>query len=638
MDEKNKIIDKAQKLLQKGYLDKAIAEYQKLVDQDAKDATIRLRIGDLYVKAGKKDEAIKEYGAVAKLYTQKGFYLKAIAVYKQILKLDESQLDIYYKLADLYAKQKLIADAVSSLSVLVAFYEKNGKNDDAIDTLKKMTAVDPQNIGVRLKLAEHYQKKGFTNDAFAEYRIALDSLLKDGKLDKAEKLCQELYDGNRRDVSILEGLTEIYKKKGNDTQLIRYYKELANLYKEKGEAEKRKEIYENILKIFPDDNDALNALGRKPSGPDKKVEPAATLPEEEVAKESLTAWPEVTKDISEKPQVEAQEPTTPASLKEEPLISWNEMIEVNHEVKPAEAKETVAKEEPLEEAPLIEMPDVKVAEVREEKEAPLIDIKELAPSEEEVTVQEVTKEVSPENIKPVEELPLAEETKATMITEQPAPEQNLEELGLEAFMPESTGITEDRESQPEEGYVDLSSELRLEGAMDSLTESWTPDAKGEGTFTEFKQGVKKQLNKEDTETHYNLAIAYMEMELYDDAIREFNLAIKDPMFEFDCYTRLGLSLMAKGDYDEAISNFLEGLKISGMTGDERKGLLYELGLAYEASGNIQEALEVFKSTYDMDKGFRDVSSKVKELTKKSRKKGKLDVIPAMDDMIEVEIL
>jgi tetratricopeptide (TPR) repeat protein len=638
MDEKNKIIDKAQKLLQKGYLDKAIAEYQKIVDQNAKDVTVRLRIGDLYVKAGKKDDAIKEYGAVAKLYTQKGFYLKAIAVYKQMLKLDESLLDIYYKLADLYAKQKLIADAVSSLSVLVAFYEKNGKNDDAIDTLKKMTAVDPQNIGVRLKLAEHYQKKGFTNDAFAEYRIALDSLLKDGKLDKAEKLCQELYADNKRDVNILEGLTEIYKKKGNDTQLTRYYKELANLYKEKGEAEKRKEIYKNILKIFPDDNDALNALGRKPSGPDKKVESAATLPEEEVAKESLIAWPEVTKDISEKPQVEAQELTTPASLKEEPLISWNEMIEVNYEVRPAEAKETVVKEEPLEEAPLIEMPDIKVTEVREEKEAPLIDIKELTPSEEEVTVKEVAKEVSPENIKPVEELLLAEETEATTITEQPAPEQNLDGLGLEAFMPESTSIREDIEPQPEEGYVDLSSELRLEGAMDSLTESWTADEKGEGTLTEFKQGVKKQLSKEDTETHYNLAIAYMEMELYDDAIREFNLAIKDPVFEFDCYIRLGLSLMAKGDYDEAISNFLEGLKRSGRTGDERKGLLYELGLAYEASGNIQEAVEVFKSTYEMDKGFRDVSSKVKELTKKSRKKGKFDVIPAMDDMIEVEIL
>src|SRR3989338_10394181 len=104
MDEKSKIIDKAQKLVQKGYLDKAIAEYKRVVEKDPKDATIRLRIGDLYVKINKKDEAIREYTEVAKVHAQKGFYLKAIAVYKQILKLDEGLMETHFKLADLYTK------------------------------------------------------------------------------------------------------------------------------------------------------------------------------------------------------------------------------------------------------------------------------------------------------------------------------------------------------------------------------------------------------------------------------------------------------------------------------------------------------------------------------------------------------
>jgi len=159
MDEKSKIIDKAQKLLQKGYLDKAIAEYKRVVEKYPKDTTIRLRIGDLYVKIGKKDEAIKEYGEVAKMHTRGGFNLKAIAVYKQILKLDEGQMDIHFKLAALYTDQGLIADAVASLSVLVSFYEKKGNADDAIDVLKRMITVDPQNIGVRLKLADYYKGK-----------------------------------------------------------------------------------------------------------------------------------------------------------------------------------------------------------------------------------------------------------------------------------------------------------------------------------------------------------------------------------------------------------------------------------------------------------------------------------------------
>src|SRR3989338_9177818 len=224
MDEKSKIIDKAQKLLQKGYLDKAIAEYKKVVEKYPKDTTIRLRVGDLYVKVGKKDEAIKEYGEVAKIHTKGGFNLKAIAVYKQILKLDEGQLEIYFKLSDLYTNQRLIADAVASLSVLVGFYEKKGKADEAIDVLKKMITVDPQNVGVRLKLADYYKTKGFINDAFAEYVVAFNSLLKDGKIDKAEKLYEGLYADNRRNINIIEGLAEVSGRRGDTARQIKYCK------------------------------------------------------------------------------------------------------------------------------------------------------------------------------------------------------------------------------------------------------------------------------------------------------------------------------------------------------------------------------------------------------------------------------
>jgi hypothetical protein len=47
---KEKIIDRAQKHIQKGNIDKAIAEYRAAADVDPKDINIRLRIGELYVK------------------------------------------------------------------------------------------------------------------------------------------------------------------------------------------------------------------------------------------------------------------------------------------------------------------------------------------------------------------------------------------------------------------------------------------------------------------------------------------------------------------------------------------------------------------------------------------------------------
>ncbi|MBI3398043.1 MAG: tetratricopeptide repeat protein [Deltaproteobacteria bacterium] len=642
MDEKSKIIDKAQKLVQKGYLDKAIAEYKRALEKDPKDATIRLRIGDLYVKVNKRDEAIREYGEVAKLHAQKGFYLKAIAVYKQILKLDEGLMEIHFKLADLYTKQKLIADAIAELSILVSFYEKKGKFDEAFDVLKKMIEADPQNIGVRLKVSEYYQKRGFTKDALAEYTVVFKSLVKDGKLEKAEKLYQGLYADNRQNIDIVEGLAEVYRLKGDNNQLVRYYKELAKLYKEKGEVDKRKEIYEKILALYPDDKDALDAIGRKSVVQEaaKKVTSVERIPEEE----PLISWPEVSVDLTSELKAAPEEPSA-VKTEEEPLIPWKEMIEVVQEAKPVEAKDAKQIEDVL----LIEMPEIsaaKAAAKKEKREAvPLIDIKEPTSHEEhapegfnqgQAHVEEIVEELSHEYIESVEELPVVEKIEASKVVKEPAKSHGLE--GLEEFMPEGSRVMGELESSPEEGYVDLSLELGLEEALGFLTESWTSGSEGKETLTEFKQGVEKQLSKENSETHYNLGIAYMEMELYNDAMREFKIALKDPSFEFDCYNRLGLSSMAKGNYQEAISNFLKGLKVGGRSDEERKGLMYELGLAYEASGNSHEAVEVFKSVYETDKTFREVASKVNRLIKKTKKGDETEAIPSRDNMIEIELL
>src|SRR3989338_3764675 len=397
-------------------------------------------------------------------------------------------METHFKLADLYTKQKLMADAIAELSILVSFYEKKGKLDEAADVLKKMVEADPQNIGVRLKLAEYCKKRGFTNDAIAEYVVACNSLVKDGKLDKAEKLYLELYAGNKKDIRIVEGLAEVYRLKNDNSQLVKYYKELANLYKENGDFEKRNSIYEKILAVYPNDKDALDILGRKttPHEPFKKVAHSEAVSEERPSREPLISWPEVNIDLTLEGKAAPQEPS-PIQAEEEPLVPWKEMIEVTQEVKPVESEET----KPLEEIPAIEMPESSVVES----------------AAEEGTIEE------------------------------PVKGRGLDMSGIEEFLPKGFKVMGEMESASEEGYVDLSSELGLEEALDFLTESWESDAKGKDTFLEFKHGVEKQLSKEDSETHYNLGIAYMEMELYDDAMREFKIALKDPIFEFDCYNR-----------------------------------------------------------------------------------------------------
>ena len=97
---KNKVMEAAQKFVEKGQIDKAIKEYLKVVQEDPKDVRVWLKIGDLYAKKGAKAEATETYMKVAQFYGEQGFYLKAVAVYKQILKIEPRLIDVNLKLAD----------------------------------------------------------------------------------------------------------------------------------------------------------------------------------------------------------------------------------------------------------------------------------------------------------------------------------------------------------------------------------------------------------------------------------------------------------------------------------------------------------------------------------------------------------
>ncbi|MBI2982024.1 MAG: hypothetical protein HYY44_07025, partial [Deltaproteobacteria bacterium] len=85
---KEKIIAQAEKFAKTGKFEKAIKELQKAAGDDMLDMRVRLKIADLYARMKKNQEAIKQYIEVADFYYRKNFHLKAIAVYKAVLKLN----------------------------------------------------------------------------------------------------------------------------------------------------------------------------------------------------------------------------------------------------------------------------------------------------------------------------------------------------------------------------------------------------------------------------------------------------------------------------------------------------------------------------------------------------------------------
>src|SRR5512137_588794 len=126
----------------------------------------------------------------------------------------------------------------------------------------------------------------------------------------------------------------------------------------------------------------------------------------------------------------------------------------------------------------------------------------------------------------------------------------------------------------------------------------------DGQFSEFKKVVDNQLDKDDTETHYSLGIAYKEMCLFDDAINEFQTASIDPHRKIDCLTLQAICYRDKGDFDKAEEVFRNTLSLHGLTGGETASLSYELAFLYETTGRAEDALRHYRQVQAKHPGFR----------------------------------
>lgn len=204
--QRDKVIASAEKLVAKGKIEPAIKEYERLLEDNPNDVNTLNRIGDLWVRINRNDEAVKVFTKIADHYSKDGFFLKAIAIYKKINKLDPSKLDIYAKLADLYAKQGLAMEAKSQYQVLADYYLKHGEPANALGIYRKISELDPNAINVHVKLADLYSQNNQTAEALKEYDRVGRMLLKRGMLDEAVQVFRKALKIDPKNTDMVESL------------------------------------------------------------------------------------------------------------------------------------------------------------------------------------------------------------------------------------------------------------------------------------------------------------------------------------------------------------------------------------------------------------------------------------------------
>ena len=188
---KQKALSAAEKFVQQGKLQNAIAEYEKVLKADPKDLTVANTVGDLYARLGESDKAVESFKSVGDAYATQGFTVKAIAMYKKLTKLKPT-LESVLRLAELYTQQGLFNDARAQYLQVAEEFLRSGELEQAVRIFQKTLEMDPENVAMRTRLAEVYIRLNKKTEAWQIFAAAADSLRARGQLGPAEEILNRM--------------------------------------------------------------------------------------------------------------------------------------------------------------------------------------------------------------------------------------------------------------------------------------------------------------------------------------------------------------------------------------------------------------------------------------------------------------
>ncbi|HEX2658314.1 MAG TPA: tetratricopeptide repeat protein, partial [Polyangia bacterium] len=215
ISKKEKSLVAAQKLIERGQLDKALAEFAKVVADDPKDTRTWLKMAELHAKLGTNAEAAAIYVRTGELYTEQGLSQKAVAVYKNALKLAPGDGKAYLKLGGLYKQTGLGSDAVQQFEQAAAAFTKDGVPAEAAAALRQAVAVDSENAVLRVKLAEAASLAGLVEEAVREFGRAAEQLKAQGRLDEALRVLERLLFHQPENTTRAREVAEAYITRGS---------------------------------------------------------------------------------------------------------------------------------------------------------------------------------------------------------------------------------------------------------------------------------------------------------------------------------------------------------------------------------------------------------------------------------------
>jgi len=631
MVDKSTIAKNAQMYASKGQIDKAIAEWETLL-RTSPDGNIYNTVGDLYLKKKARAEAIEAFTKAANIFKENGFFLKAIALYKKILHISPLEINILVSLGELNAEKGLIGNASENFSEAAKIYLKEGLTEEALTVYEKAIQITPSDINLKLKIAELYLKIGLKEEAVKKYLSIASDYQEQGEQEKAREFYLKTIDCDHENVPAFIGIGRVAEDSGDIKQAYEYLSKalsfafnnqdvlfhFARLAIATGNTDDAQQALTKLTELEPSNNHYKKLLGSlylKEGAIEKAWKELSPYIDEIITLEQWDESLDLLKHFNDMDPSEVKLRLIPTfrgmndndsairelkaladiyvskNLPEDAVRLFREVLELD----PSD-KEAPVKIEELENKPGIKkvppeasLKDEAFNEIRSEA----LEVPDV--SKEEETVSNVAfDEVFEERLAEAdfyaqqglqdEAIKLYKE----LLVINPNHEELRKKLG--AFMPIQMPRAEEEKQHVEQPPMD--SDLK-------------------DIFHEFKKGIDKELGEEDGDSRYNLGIAYKEMGLLDDAIKEFTISAKDPAKSLQSSSMLALCYMENNLYPLAIEEFNKVIKLMPPTDSSYPGVKCDLADAYVKNKEYSKALDIYNEIYARDPKFRDVERKVR---------------------------
>ena len=574
MDRSLAIKKRAQQLVQKGQIDAALAEFDRLFESGDKDPYDFIVVADLLAKRGSMQEAVRRYRQAIQEYSSAELYKNAIAVCKKILRISKEDLEIHRTLGELYAKEGLYGDAQIHYLEFADGSIRRREFDTALGVIEAVIHLSPDNFELSEKYVEIAMRADEPTRGARELLRRAARLEELGRVDEAAQL--------RERSSTLDPEATLTAPSAPGAAASGSAPEpgvvtLGSPYEATAAAQA---AVQAAAAQTASEEMAASRLSQDLL--------AGLLPQAEPAAPGLESLPMPPPSEHEE-AVAGRRAEDRASAAEETWKAAEIAFFRGDLTRARTLLEGLRESAPNHEPALRRLVDITVeAQDRGAEARARFDLGELYLTQEEWALSRA-------EFMRVLELDSGNDRARMRIARLDAmngdaPAQPIDLDALPNTKPNASVTVRDDSPVSSDNLVDL-----------------------EEIIDEFKAGVSNSISGEDHESHYDLGMAYMEMGLHDEAIREFQIASKGPALELKCLEMIALCHLEKNEPAAAARELTRALELPGHGPDETISIRYNLGMACERLGNLDKALQHFEEVYLLNVDFFKVGTKVREL-------------------------